>query len=226
MYSIEEDPELPLIIVRNMLPQAVVEEILDEIASIQQHFGKPTWSDAGKDVSGASHAHTLCNGLDVWLPQSNISTPVLLRKFPEFLFHQGILEFFGGCRSDSFIPIPLMHKDGRIHVINYTNGGYYNWHKDIELGRGGQSYLVHTTFALSLARESPQFEGGESMYMYRNKVRTFPFTNNQLLIFPSHVTHAASEVKMDPEGSFMDGRFNIQFWLTGGLANWSKVQPN
>jgi len=47
------------------------------------------------------------------------------------------------------------------------------------------------------------------------------FNHNQLIIFPSHVSHAASPVSMDPKAEFMDGRFNIQFWLTAGLASWS-----
>lgn len=221
MYTIEEDPELPLIIVKDFLPTSVTNQMLAELESIQAHFGKPAWSDTGQDVTDESHSHTLCNGSDIWLPRAGVHAPVLTAKFPQFIFHQGMLEFFNQCRTDWFITIPFMRKDGRVHVINYTHGGFYNWHKDVELGRGGKNYLVHTTFALSLARDTSSFEGGDSMYMYRNRTRTLPFAHNQLLVFPSHVSHAASEVTMDPASSFLDGRFNIQFWLTAGLANWS-----
>lgn len=221
MFDIVEHSDLPIITAQDFLPTAVVGELFREFETIRGAFGQPQWSEAGKNISGESHAHTLCNGKDIWLPQRGVDAPILTHKLLQFLFHQGMLEFFSECRNNWYVIIPYMKRNGRVHVINYTNGGYYNWHRDVELGRDGKDYLVHTTFALSLARSEGAFEGGDSMFMYRNTTKRIPFKHNQLIIFPSHVSHAASQVRMDPNADFMDGRFNLQFWLTAGLASWS-----
>lgn len=221
MFDIVEHDDLPIITAQNFLPAAVVAELFAELEGIQGAFGSPKWSEVGEDVSSQTHAHTLCNGKDLWLPERGVEAPVLTEKLLQFLFHQGMLEFFSECRNNWFVVIPYMKRNGRVHVINYTDGGYYNWHRDVEVGRGGKAFLVHTTFALSLARRGGAFEGGDSMFMYRNTTKRIPFSHNQLIVFPSHVSHAASPVSMDPKAVFMDGRFNIQFWLTAGLASWS-----
>jgi len=221
VYDIVEHSDPPLIVAQNFLPSAMVAEVLAELEALEPHFGRPRWSEAGQEVSDAAHAHTLCNGRDIWLPRPGVEAPVLTAKLSQFIFHQGMLEFLRECRNDWFVVIPYMRPEGRVHVINYVNGGYYNWHRDVEIMRGGKHFLVHTTFALSLAREPGSFAGGDSLYMYRNRVKRIPFAHNQLIAFPSHVAHAASEVRMDPGARFMDGRFNVQFWLTAGLANWS-----
>ena len=222
MFDIVEYDEPPFIVVKDFLPTRVIQQFFAELAMLEPHFGTPKWSETGEEVTGEAHAHTLCNGTDIWLPKQGVNAPVLTRIFSQFIFHQGMLEYFNQCKNNWFVPIPYMKREGRVHIINYTDGGYYNWHRDVEVARDGGNFLVHTTFALSLASESASFEGGDSMFMFRNATRRLPFTNNQLIIFPSHVSHAASEVKMDAGAGFMDGRFNIQFWLTSGLTNWSQ----
>lgn len=69
------------------------------------------------------------------------------------------------------------------------------------------------TFALTLVKDPSVMKGGEQYFMYKNNTFKLPLTNNQLVIFPSTVYHACSEITAPKDLAWENKRFNIQAWL-------------
>ena len=168
MFSIEELEDVPVVVARDFLPSSFIEHLYGLIARFQSHFGRPPWS---KDPHGTAMDEgkraSLCLGEDIWFPykdprddESRPLVPRLLYEYVEqYVFHQGLMAFLARTRCEAFRLIPEQSPDGRIHLICYGNGGYYNWHRDLAL-REGPSLYGHTsprhnlmTFSLCLCLE-------------------------------------------------------------------------
>ena len=84
----------------------------------------------------------------------------------------------------------------------YEDGHYYKQHQD-------ESFF---TAIYTFYKEPKKFEGGDLYFEEYNY--TLPIRNNQLILFPSIVSHGVTEVTMKQPG-YMNGRFsiaNLIFW--------------
>jgi hypothetical protein len=78
----------------------------------------------------------------------------------------------------------------------YEEGNYYKQHQD-------ESFF---TAIYTFYKEPKKFEGGDLHFEEYNY--TLPIRNNQLILFPSIVSHGVTEVQMKQPG-YMNGRVSI-----------------
>lgn len=216
MYEIEEYHRPDRIIVPNFLPSSALADLFDEIATLEPHFDQPHWSKG--------YETALCKGTDLWLPAAGVDAPWLANEFPQYLFHMGLRTYLEHASSEHFMDIPRMAINGKMHMVNYRDGDYYNWHADNEVRFGPEDVkLAHSTMNLTVCRNPDAgFEGGDLLLRHGKDFQRIPFRHNQIVIFASHTYHAVSEIRMLPDAEFMDGRFSVQFWLAAGdLASYS-----
>jgi Rps23 Pro-64 3,4-dihydroxylase Tpa1-like proline 4-hydroxylase len=86
----------------------------------------------------------------------------------------------------------------------YEDGDYYKQHDDSSI----------FTAIYTFYKEPKKFEGGDLYFEEYNY--TLPVRNNQLILFPSIVSHGVTEVTMKQPG-YMNGRFsiaNLILWKT------------
>ena len=69
------------------------------------------------------------------------------------------------------------------------------------------------TFALTLLKDESLISGGEQLFMKNGKIVSIESKNNRLVIFPSDVYHAVTEITMDENTEWINRRFNLQAWL-------------
>ncbi len=87
-------------------------------------------------------------------------------------------------------------------VSIYNDGDYYKWHIDFN------RYL---TCSLQLCHEPRTFTGGDFMLKYKDEIKTIPFKNNLLIIFPSSAEHSVSVVHTKTK-KLEDARMSVQYW--------------
>jgi hypothetical protein len=229
-----EDP--PLLVIDDFLPSGYLQKLFADVAALRPHFGIPEWSDEDSQRALAyqedDRISSLCTGEDLWLPNGddlgvstrtkanpeNILIGRHLRQLQEFLFHQGVLCFLEASSHSvlNTLKDPWAYK---IHIINYGNGGYYNWHCDRKLngrtfdGVPRNEAAVEFTFALTIANELSQLKGGDQLFMYDSKVLRLPLASNQLVIFPAETLHACTEIFAPDDLPWENRRFNIQAWV-------------
>ncbi|SFG66242.1 2OG-Fe(II) oxygenase [Neptunomonas qingdaonensis] len=226
MFTIKEFEDFPIILVNDFLPDNMIDNLYVVLKEYEEKFNIPNWNS--KDKSN-SKKMSLCMGKDIWFPfickeeNENIThkVPSAIYDFIEnYLFHQGLIEFFKYSSHDIFRVIPSQGPDGRFHIVSYGNGDYYNWHKDTSLAEGALLYgsspsrNILFTFNLTLCK-SNNLSGGDTLFMHNNKSLKIPFTNNSLVIFPTIINHAATKIVFKKEESWENNRFSLQFWMAG-----------
>jgi hypothetical protein len=78
----------------------------------------------------------------------------------------------------------------------YEEDNYYKQHQDESI----------FTAIYTFYKEPKKFEGGD--LRFEDYDYTLPIRNNQLILFPSNVSHGVTEVQMNQSG-YMNGRFSI-----------------
>jgi hypothetical protein len=229
MFYIEEHDEIPLIRVKNILTQEVITKFYELISKYNEHFDVPTWSTNNNLIVNDSLKNkSLCSGKDIWFPLElsntddiKVCVPKLIYEIVEnYLFHQGILEFAQRAKWSVFRLLPQQSADGRMHIITYGDGDYYNWHKDHSLGEGafiyGKSPRRNNMFTMSMNFcTNTNMKGGDLLFMHNNKTVEIPFLHNSLSIFPSTMYHAATNIQMNEKDNWLNRRISCQFWLAG-----------
>lgn len=226
MYIPFEHEKIPLVTINNFLPRDYVKKLYEDFIRLKSHFGIPHWSSDYSDqlaYNADEPLSPLCTGQDLWLPfepndSRNNEIGIYLKNLSKYLFHQGILHFMTNCKSQELNSYSKFRYDYKYHIINYGDGGYYNWHKDISVN--GFTWEGNTvskqnafTFALTLVKDVNLLKGGDQYFMYKNETYVLPLANNQLTIFPSSVFHSCSEITADKNLEWEKKRFNIQAWL-------------
>jgi Rps23 Pro-64 3,4-dihydroxylase Tpa1-like proline 4-hydroxylase len=219
MFIPIEKEELPLIIVDNFLPSKYLDEMFSQIVSLKTHFSKSNWTSGLQEGHGPN-----CTGSDIWLPFSeeeddkNNLVGQELADLWKFLFHEGLTDFLDNSNHIEFRKYSRKKHNFVYHIINYGDGGYYNWHLDSKVnGRTWWGINVNDptlyTFALTLIKDETLIEGGKQLFMKDGKIVELESKNNQLVIFPSSVFHSLTEIKCDKDLEWEKRRFNIQAWL-------------
>lgn len=229
MFIIEEMDDIPVIRINNFLDTELIERLYQMLETYKPHFGVPNWtSNSGDRINESIKKKSLCSGKDIWFPSliqlldiGQVTVPEITYELIEnYFLHQGILEFTSRSKWPVFRLIPHQAPDGRLHIITYGDGDYYNWHKDHSLGEGpfifGKSPPRHNlfTFSLNLCKND-KMEGGHLLYMHDNRTIEIPFAHNSLSIFPSIVYHAATKVEMNDEDKWLNRRVSCQLWMAG-----------
>ncbi len=219
MFIPIEKEEIPLIVIDDFLPQRYIDTIFSQIVELKPHFSKSNWSSGVQDEHGPN-----CSGEDLWLPFSkeqddkNNEIGQDLANLWKFLFHEGLNNFLDNCNHTEFRDYSTVKYNFAYHIINYGNGGYYNWHLDSKI-TGGTWYGIEVnnrtlfTFALTLIKDESLIKGGKQLFMKDGKIVELESKNNQLVIFPSTVYHSLTEIKTDENLDWEKRRFNIQAWL-------------
>jgi len=232
MYIPVEYDKVPLVVIENFLPNDFLKELINDIVKLKHHFGIPHWASPNSLVNDNVNMITdankpispLCIGEDIWLPftddkiQCDVEIGKYILNLQKYLFHQGILEFMSNCKSEQLNLYSIFRQHYRYHIINYGNGGYYNWHKDTQLsGRTFENIYVDKkttfTFALTICKNIDLISGGDQIFMYKNNIVKLPLKHNQLVIFPSTVWHSCTEITAPEDLEWENKRFNIQAWL-------------
>lgn len=219
MFIPIEKEELPLIVVDNFLPSKYLDEMFSQIVSLKPHFSKSNWTSGVQVEHGPN-----CSGDDLWLPfpededDKNDLVGQQLADLYRFFFHEGLADFLNNSIHSEFRNYSKKKYNFSYHLINYGNGGYYNWHVDSKVN-GRTWYGINVddynlfTFALTLIKDETLLEGGKQLFMKDGKIVELESKNNQLVIFPSSVFHSLTEIKADDKLDWEKRRFNIQAWL-------------
>lgn len=227
MYIPVEHDTIPLVVIDNFLPRDFITKLFEDFIKLKPHFGIPHWSgyDGGNLAYNADEPISpLCTGQDVWLPfdrneqEKNKDLGFYISNLHKYLFHQGILDFMSNAKNQELNAYSKFRYYYKYHIINYGNGGYYNWHRDLNVnGITWDGVEVNKTnaftFALTLVKDTSVMTGGDQLFMYKNHTFKLPLTNNQLTIFPSTVFHSCSEIIAPKDLSWENKRFNLQAWL-------------
>lgn len=225
MYIPIEHEKIPLVVIDNILPRDYVKKLYDDFNKLKPHFGIPHWSgnyNDGPAYNPDEPLSPLCTGQDVWLPfdeqEKNKDLGFFISNLSKYIFHQGILDFLTNCKNDELTAYSKFRYNYKYHIINYGDGGYYNWHRDLHVnGITWDGVNVHKqnafTFALTLVKDTSIMTGGDQLFMYKNNTFKLPLTNNQLTIFPNTVYHSCSEITAPKDLEWDQKRFNIQAWL-------------
>lgn len=225
MYIPIEHEKIPLVVIDNILPRDYITRLFDDFNKLKHHFGVPQWSDS-YGISTAYNADEplspKCTGQDVWLPfedsEKNKDLGYYVSNLSKYIFHQGILDFLTNCKNDELTAYSKYRYTYKYHIINYGDGGYYNWHRDLSVnGITWDGMNVNKqnafTFALTLVKDPSIMKGGDQLFMFKNNTFKLPLTSNQLTIFPSSVYHSCSEITAPKDLEWDQKRFNIQAWL-------------
>ena len=228
MYIPVEHEHIPLVVIDNFLPRDYVTRLYEDFIKLKPHFGIPVWHGGHNDVNFAYNPDEplspRCTGQDIWLPfdkdqsEKNKDVGYYVSNLNKYIFHQGILDFLAHAKSEELTSYAKFGYLYKYHIINYGDGGYYNWHRDLLVsGMTWSDVEVNKqnafTFALTLIKDPSVMKGGEQYFMYKNHTYRLPLTSNQLVIFPSTVFHACSEITAPKDLEWENKRFNIQAWL-------------
>lgn len=223
MFIPREIDEVPVVVIDNFLPKLYLESLFSDIENLKPFFGPSHWT-SGKTDEIKDGINPSCTGEDLWLPfgpnedDKNEYIGDSIINLYQYTYHTGVTEFLRHCKSPDLNCYPKFNYNCLYHLINYKDGGFYNWHKDE--GVSGMSWLGYEvdkkttfTFALTLLKDESLISGGEQLFMKDGKIVTLESKNNRLVIFPSNVYHAVTEISMDENVDWINRRFNIQAWL-------------
>ena len=142
MYIPIEHEKIPLVIIDNFLPRDYIIKLYEDFIKLKPFFGIPHWSSydgGGGAYSPDEPLSPLCTGQDLWLPfdknqqEKNANLGFYISNLQKYLFHQGILDFLTYSKSEELNAYSKFSYTYKYHIINYGDGGYYNWHKDLRV---------------------------------------------------------------------------------------------
>lgn len=227
MFYPKEVEDLPIIIIDNFLPKNYLEKLFNDILKLKKHFNNSKFVD-NESYSQKEH----CNGDDIWLPfppnqsEKNADVGESIFELQNYFFHEGVIDFIDNCKNSELNCYSRFPYNFAFHIINYGDGGYYNWHLDhkvfnplILMGKAEPSDIIPLeknvtfTFALTIIKDESKLTGGKQVFMKNGKVLEIESKNNQLVIFPSNVYHSLTEIKAEKNLPWENRRFNFQAWL-------------
>jgi predicted 2-oxoglutarate/Fe(II)-dependent dioxygenase YbiX len=104
--------------------------------------------------------------------------------------------------NDMYDNVFMINQDSTL-ISYYENSGYYKAHSDV----------ATVTSLQWVFREPKKFTGGNLIFTKYNE--TVEIENNMMIMFPSHVKHEVTEVKMAPEhcGYKGNGRYCLSQFM-------------
>ena len=186
----------------NFLPSLALQDIRIELSNNRGNFNTPVWNNSKKEEFHhffSSH----CGGFDYWIHhgEQKLNNQKII-NLHEWFYSQGLFTFIKQKKNVfNFLEKPRKHN---IHVVAYNHDGYYNWHKDSEM----------FTFNLIL-NQGNDLLGGDMLFMDDNKIITIPNQDNFMVVFPSYIDHAITQIKSKngKDVPFPQQRFSIQYWV-------------
>lgn len=195
----------PHIIVDDFLPLNIVDNILNELESLQ--YTTPDKTGSAQDPEG----NYLKNNKGVFLDEiykDNRHKSIILTEYHKALYDPYIL---AAAKTFNllFKYYTLTNFDTTL-VSYYENSNYYKEHTDDSLFTA--LYYVH--------KQPRKYYGGEIVFNYRGVEYSPATDNNRLIIFPAIVKHRVEPVSIDPEYANNGyGRYCIStfMWKNGNL---------
>ena len=187
----------------NFLPLLTLQDIRVELSNNRSNFKVSRWGNSETKEESPQFFGSGCGGFDYWINHGESkSTNQKILSLHEWFYNQGIFTFIEQKKNVfSLLNKPRKHN---IHVVAYNHGGYYNWHKDSEM----------FTFNLVL-NQGNSLSGGDMLFMDDGKIITIPNQDNFMVVFPSYIDHAITQIKSKDgkDVPFPQQRFSIQYWV-------------
>ena len=185
------------------LPPLVLQDIRIELSNNRSNFKISSWENQETKKNNDQFFSSHCGGFDYWINWGESKTNnTMIVNLHKWFYQQGINTFVEQNKDVfSLLKKPKSHN---IHVVAYNNGGYYNWHKDTEI----------FTFNLIL-NQGNNLSGGDMLFMDDGKIITIPNKDNFMVVFPSYIDHAITQIKSKDgkDVPFPQQRFSIQYWV-------------
>lgn len=90
---------------------------------------------------------------------------------------------------------------GDLQMLEYPEGGKYDWHMDI-----GPGHAAHRKLSVIVQLSDPTtYEGGDVIFKASEKEHTLPRDRGQIAIFPSYILHKVTPVTKG-------NRFSLVTW--------------
>lgn len=201
-YEIFKEP-FTHIIIDDWLPWVHLLKVTNSVRSLIPHMKvSKVNSDQGIVVSPNSKSSK-----NLWLFQFFKGQTVdfnLPNFIEEKIWSEPMRDIFKET-GDSLFQTALYTDTSQMLLSKYADGDHYSWHRD---------YNPTISINLMLAKEPLEFKGGDFVFgdwERKHTVKTIPFKNNRMVIFPSRVYHCVSPVIKDNTDAQTD-RFTIQYW--------------
>ena len=197
-----------IITCEDFLPQKEIDFIYMDLLNLRKFFEEESWEYSEGNKTNLPIRN--CGGKGLVIndkEEEKRSKCPHIFNLKERFFSPGIMFFIDSMKNNTiFNLLPISRLKWHIHIVSYSNGGYYDWHQDT-----GNDTLF--TFNLVLSK-SPSMKGGDFLFN-DEKIIKIENRHNSLCIFPSYIPHAVTKITIDEEKStsFLEQRFSIQYWV-------------
>lgn len=197
------DPR-PHIIIDDFVPKRLLPVLMNEIKSLEPHLIPGLVGKNGVEVLDKDLKNNGIVRMDQMF-SGRRDDSFILKLISNTLWKKGeLFNYLKDHKDPIFQQMHLSTKDWT-SLSYYGNGDFYEWHEDVS---------ISTTFVLLLSKEPVKFTGGEFELMHNDNIKTIPFRNNRVIIFPSRTKHRVLPVVLE-DNEYMNGRFSVQNWNGG-----------
>ncbi len=197
------DSPIPHIIINNLLKTDEQEKIWEEIDEIKDGFKTGLFLKDKKEqvVEGKTNTGVIVNDR---FPKADDS---YIRSLFWYRFQMNP-DFAGAIQNatNPFWSIFSFTVAELTKVSRYTDGDKYDWH--IDICRTGLITIVY-----QLSKYPEHFTGGDfELKNNDDEIKTIPFEDNSVIIFPRMYRHRVTPVKSKGK-NFHDARFSVQWFV-------------
>lgn len=128
--------------------------------------------------------------------------PIPYSKDSQYLYEL-IADRVGRCNMSVYdFDINGIYTD--LQLLEYNEGGHYDWHMDI-----GPGEAAHRKLSVIIQLSSPDdYEGGEVLFKASEVERELPKDQGQIAIFPSYILHKVNPITKGK-------RYALVSWVLG-----------
>lgn len=189
--------------IKNLLKIDEQEKIWDEINELKDFFKTGRFVLDGKEqvIEGKTNTGIIVNDK---FPKSDDS---YIRSLFWYRFQMNP-DFAGAIShaTNPFWSIFSFTTNELTKISRYGNEDKYDWHNDI--CRTGLITIIY-----QLSKYPSHFTGGDfEMKNTADEVKTIPFEDNSVIIFPRMYRHRITPIKSQGK-NFLDARFSIQWFV-------------
>jgi len=188
------------VIIENFLTAEEQEQIWNEIKENESEFKAGLYM--GEKGEGIYEKTKKNLGFNVTKTYKSMPDSFIRSMFYFKIFNNSdLMKKFEEMKNPFYYLLKYTHND-YTKVSAYTEGDYYDWHVD-----SSERGLI--TILYMICKEPQKFNGGDFQLKWNNEVKTIPFKNNTILIFPRNTLHKVTEIKLNSD-NFYDRRFTVQ----------------
>ncbi len=203
------DRPMKYFIVDDFIPTPLADAMIEEVVRLRPVMqpGMMRTHQKGGQFVGESVSEKKRN-FDCFLDatyRENRPQSVILSNMNKLFFAPELVKAYAdtGDMLYSYL-LPRANFD-QTHLSAYGNGHYYRKHIDLP--------PCFLTANVMLSTDPKQFTGGDfQIHWSANHIDTLEFRPRRMILFPSAITHCATDVQMPEDLDFRHWRFTIQYW--------------